>query len=341
MADEETANLLRSWGLSQDVIEKFRENDIDCRALKELNEDDVSSFFSTLGQRLRFRSGLKSLHPVVQPVVLGIGPDTPFIESLKEFYIYLDTEGEHESTVSALRLLPLLLPVNKPIKTPNKTSYKPSKNDVADSMVIVVKSHADLKNAVAERKHHYAHLKLPFQPVTLTEDTDCISNFMQGDYWRNREKSKDVLTLPLFLFGDDYTCGSVLGSHGTIHKLGAMYVTMPFLPNEFRSALKNIFLLYLYHSSDRKEVKNDKMFAVLIDEFKFLAETGIHVNVPEFTGLVHFSLGLLIGDNLGLHEMAGFAGGFTANHPCRICTISRQEMFTKCDDKSLLLRTCH
>ncbi|KAG8175845.1 hypothetical protein JTE90_013395 [Oedothorax gibbosus] len=117
-----------------------------------------------------------------------------------------------------------------------------------------------------------------------------------------------------------------------------MYVTMPFLPNEFRSALKNIFLLYLYHSSDRKEVKNDKMFAVLIDEFKFLAETGIHVNVPEFTGLFHFSLGLLIGDNLGLHEMAGFAGGFTANHPCRICTISRQEMFTKCDDKSLLLR---
>ncbi|KAG8175846.1 hypothetical protein JTE90_013396 [Oedothorax gibbosus] len=77
MADEETANLLRSWGLSQDVIDKFRENDIDCRALKELNEDDVSSFFSTLGQRLRFRSGLKSLHPVVQPVVLGIGPDTP------------------------------------------------------------------------------------------------------------------------------------------------------------------------------------------------------------------------------------------------------------------------
>ncbi|KAG8173784.1 hypothetical protein JTE90_011589 [Oedothorax gibbosus] len=58
-------------------MEKFRENDIDCRALKELNEDDVSSFFSTLGQRLRFCSGLKSLHPVVQPVVLGIGPDTP------------------------------------------------------------------------------------------------------------------------------------------------------------------------------------------------------------------------------------------------------------------------
>ncbi|KAG8176763.1 hypothetical protein JTE90_003394 [Oedothorax gibbosus] len=197
-------------------MEKFRENDIDCRALKELNEDDVSSFFSTLGQRLS--SGLKSLHPVVQPVVLGIGPDTPdcilsdislsssdlgttscsssansltyervplaqstpskqFIESLKEFYIYLDTEGEHESTVSALRLLPLLLPVNKPIKTPNKTSYKPSKNDVADSMVIVVKSHADLKNAVAERKHHYAHLKLPFQPVTvIVFNGDKVSN---------------------------------------------------------------------------------------------------------------------------------------------------------------------
>lgn len=80
------------------------------------------------------------------------------------------------------------------------------------------------------------------------------------------------------------------------------------------------------------------MFSVLIDEFKFLADTGIHVKTPEFTGLVYFSLGLLIGDNLGLHELAGFSGGFTANHPCRVCTISRQEMLTKCDDKSLVLR---
>lgn len=79
----------------------------------------------------------------------------------------------------------------------------------------------------------------------LTEETDCISNFMQGDYWKNREKANDRLTLPLFLFVDDYTCGNALGSHSTIHKLGAMYVSMPFLPNEFRSTLKNIFLLYL------------------------------------------------------------------------------------------------
>ena len=172
----------------------------------------------------------------------------------------------------------------------------------------------------------------------LTDETYCISNFMQGDYWKNREKSKDGLTLPLFLFGDDYTCGNVLGSHGTIHKLGAMYISMPFLPNEFRSTLKNIFLLYLYHSSDRKDVKNDKMFAVLIEEFTFLAETGILVDTPEFNGTIYFSLGLLIGDNLGLHELAGFACGFTANHPCRICTISRQELLITCDDKSLVLR---
>lgn len=34
-------------------------------------------------------------------------------------------------------------------------------------MILVVKSHADLKNAVTERKEHYAHLKLPFQPLTV------------------------------------------------------------------------------------------------------------------------------------------------------------------------------
>lgn len=89
----------------------------------------------------------------------------------------------------------------------------------------------------------------------LNEEIECISNFTQGDYWKNREKANNRLTLPLFLFGDDYTCGNVLGSHGTIHKQGAMYISMPFLPNEFRSTLKNIFLLYLYHSSDKERRK--------------------------------------------------------------------------------------
>jgi len=45
------------------------------RALKEIKEEDVSTFFATLGERLRFRSGLKS-------IVLGVGPDTPGVSRL-------------------------------------------------------------------------------------------------------------------------------------------------------------------------------------------------------------------------------------------------------------------
>lgn len=83
------------------------------------------------------------------------------------FIIFKKFLGEHESTVAALRLLAFLLPVIKGIKTPNKTVYRPSKNEVIDSLIVLVKSDGDLKNAVLEHKAHYARINLPFQPTTV------------------------------------------------------------------------------------------------------------------------------------------------------------------------------
>lgn len=80
--------------------------------------------------------------------------------------IFIYVLGEHESTVAVLRLLALLLPINKAIKTPNKFFYKPSKFEVLDSIVLIIKSDGDLKNAILERKAHYARMQLPCQPVT-------------------------------------------------------------------------------------------------------------------------------------------------------------------------------
>jgi hypothetical protein len=35
---------------------------------------------------------------------------------------------------------------------------------------------------------------------------------------------------------------------------------------------------------------------------------------------------LVLGDNLGLNEILGFVKSFTANHPCRVCKISREKL---------------
>jgi len=40
---------------------------------------------------------------------------------------------------------------------------------------------------------------------------------------------------------------------------------------------------------------------------------------------IFFSVGLILGDNLGLHSILGFVESFVAKYPCRLCKSSRSE----------------
>lgn len=47
--------------------------------------------------------------------------------------------------------------------------------------------------------------------------------------------------------------GNLLGSHSEIHRLGAVYFSIPSISTIYQSKLENIFLAFLFHSSDLKE----------------------------------------------------------------------------------------
>lgn len=172
----------------------------------------------------------------------------------------------------------------------------------------------------------------------LDNDEAKIQNFIQGNYWKSRRRvhsGKNVV--PLFLFFDDYETSNALGSHSGIHKLGAVYISLPSLPPWRCSTLSNIFLTLLLHSSDRSQFGNNVIFQPIIDELNFLSTVGITFDVPNFTGTVYFELALIIGDNLGIHSIIGFIESFSANYPCRICKIKKEDMKTKSyEDKTLL-----
>lgn len=84
------------------------------------------------------------------------------------------------------------------------------------------------------------------------------------------------------MFFDDYESGNVLGSHSGIHKLGAVYVSIPCMPPYCSTTLSNIFLALLFHSSDRVQFGNRVIFNSIIEEFNFLMETGIQIDIPQF-----------------------------------------------------------
>lgn len=142
--------------------------------------------------------------------------------------------------------------------------------------------------------------------------------------------------MPIFLFFDDYEVGNPLGSHSGIHKLGAVYVSIPCLPPHRQSSLNTIFLTLLFHSSDRQKFGNNIIFKPIIEELNFLRATGIDIDTDNFKGNIKFELGLITGDNLGIHSITGFVESFSSNYVCRICKVKKGEMRRQCyADESL------
>ncbi|KAF0693247.1 Uncharacterized protein FWK35_00033783, partial [Aphis craccivora] len=54
-------------------------------------------------------------------------------------------------------------------------------------------------------------------------------------------------------------------------------------------------------------------------ELNYLENTGISVTHNNKVQQIFFSLGLIIGDNLGLHSVLGFTESFVSRYPCRFC----------------------
>lgn len=94
----------------------------------------------------------------------------------------------------------------------------------------------------------------------------------------------------------------------------------------------------LYHSLDRVEFGNRVIFQPLIDELNFLSKQGISFNLTDFKGTIYFELGIILGENWGLHSITGFAESFSCNYPCRNCKVNKNEMSVMFQEDSSKLR---
>lgn len=175
--------------------------------------------------------------------------------------------------------------------------------------------------------------------INSLKDSDNIKNFVQSKLWCQKEKNFDdnAIVLPLFVYYDDWEVNNPLGSHTAA--LGGVYCSVPCLPPECISRLQNIFLFLLFKSQDRTEFGNKQIFAPVIEELNFLEENGITVTINGNTYKIYFVLGLLLGDNLGLHTMCGLLSNFHANYACRFCKLHCTLCKTTCYEDETVLRT--
>jgi len=156
--------------------------------------------------------------------------------------------------------------------------------------------------------------------------SNLLSSYLNGSSWKYiYSKFPDKIVFPLFLYYDDAEMGNPLGSHSGVHKMGCVYYSVAALPPEYLSSLNNIFVAFLFHSADRgqSKINNKKMFAALIKELIDLQENGILLSTNV---TIYFTLGLVLGDNLGLNSILGFVESFSANFYCRICYLPKSDL---------------
>lgn len=176
--------------------------------------------------------------------------------------------------------------------------------------------------------------------ASLQNESEAITDFTQSKYWLSicPPDCGNKITLPIFLYYDDYETGNPLGSHAGIHKLGAIYVHLPCLLPTISSKLENYFLFFLFHSEDRKSFGMD-VFKKVVDELQYLETTGINIQYDGKEVNILFKLAMILGDNLGLHTILGFSESFNTNFPCRFCKVNKTELQILYKQNNALLRS--
>lgn len=155
----------------------------------------------------------------------------------------------------------------------------------------------------------------------LNNETEVLSDFVQGKLWKHKIKTHfpGKIVIPLFIYFDDFEINNPLGSHSIIQKLGAVYILIACIPPEFRSELQNIFLSMLFHAADRAELKNVNIFHELVKELNHLQDHGMVFIVDGKPQTIYFSVGLILGDNLGLNSVLELTEGFMSTFFCKLC----------------------
>ena len=173
----------------------------------------------------------------------------------------------------------------------------------------------------------------------LNKNTEIISNFVQGNYWKTRSiEFNGKVVVPIIFYSDDYENNNALGSHKGVAKTGAGYINIPCLPVSYQSKLENIFVYLLFNTIDRTVFGNEIVFSHMLDELINLQKVGISLDLPEGLTNVFFELVLTTGDNLGQHSLLGFTESFNATIFCDKCLTKKNDICNVLSEKNCELR---
>lgn len=290
--------------------------------------DDISSYIKHKVQMFATASGIpvddENLNLLIEDVEAVSQPFRKFETEYRQ-----KTFFQHSDTFLQAEELPLGI------------GYYPCNNPITGNVLQVMKT--------------ISFQYIPIKPLLklILEKTDILKivsayrpsndtllrDFHDGSYCRESEFLSQTNTIKLILYNDDFEVTNPLSPKAGTHKLGAVYFTIANVPPKYRSTLTNMFLLMLYTSSDAKMYGYEPLLAQFIVDMNSLSTDGLDIRTEHFDGNIKVGIAQVVGDNLGIHSLFGFAEGFTANYSCRICKMHRNDTRQELIENSDLIRT--
>lgn len=165
--------------------------------------------------------------------------------------------------------------------------------------------------------------------MSSLEKSNDITNVVNGTLWKNvKEEFPSKCVIPYFIYSDEVEMNDAIGAHSGTHKVTGIYYNFPTIPTQFLSRLENLFVAGFIKASDLSKLGPSQALKDLIDVFIDIEQNGIEFDINGNKICVYFVLMGILGDNLGINMLMGFATSFSSLFYCRFCTTDKYESQT-------------
>lgn len=179
-------------------------------------------------------------------------------------------------------------------------------------------------------------LKRTYQNIDVFDLLEAqVTGQLRGPQDAVKLKHLDRKSLIIGLYYDAFQAGNPLGTHTRTQNIGAVYCAIT--NKRPTGSLDDVFICMLFPEQTLdKDSSWSQLLDPLIGELKTLEQSGIQLNGIHYEVVVP----MLLGDNLGVHSVAGFTKCFSGGSMmCRHCTMSKDAIQTTTTEDMTKLRT--
>ena len=215
---------------------------------------------------------------------------------------------------------------------PPETKVLKSENDESKDTFQFIPVTQQIKSLFSNKSFADAFIEATGVPQSDGAEQE-YADLKDGSFHKNADND----SLKLIIYSDEFTVSCPIGNKTKKYGIVAVYFA---IANMRRSRLQNIHLALLVHKSHLRRHSWATTLKPLIDDLKALQADGVAVELNGAIKQLKGSVALVVGDNLGIHEMAGYFCSFHGTgRICRICHATTSEIQEKFKESDFVLRT--